>query len=81
MDNVQLEFEPEALNEVAKLTIKRNTGARGLRAILEDVMLPVMYETPSRTDVEKVVITLPSVRKEEPPKYIFRSEKPENRIA
>ena len=81
MDNVQLEFEPEALTEIAKLTIKRNTGARGLRAILEDVMLPVMYETPSRTDVEKVIITLASVRKEEPPRYVFRSVKPEDRIA
>lgn len=81
MDNVQLEFEPEALKEVAKLTIKRNTGARGLRAILEDVMLPVMYETPSRTDIEKVVITLASVRKEEPPKYVFKNVKPADQIA
>ncbi|MBQ3938888.1 MAG: ATP-dependent Clp protease ATP-binding subunit ClpX [Clostridia bacterium] len=73
MDNVQLEFEPEALTEVAKLTIKRNTGARGLRAILEDVMLPVMYETPSRTDVAKVIVTLASVRKTEPPKFVLRT--------
>ncbi|MBR6007125.1 MAG: ATP-dependent Clp protease ATP-binding subunit ClpX, partial [Clostridia bacterium] len=81
MDNVQLDFEPDALTEVAKLTIKRNTGARGLRAILEDVMLPVMYETPSRSDIEKVIITLNSVRKLEPPKYVIRGEKHEDRIA
>ncbi len=72
MDGVELEFEPEALVEVAKLTIKRNTGARGLRAILEDIMLPVMYETPSRHDVEKVIITLASVQKTEPPKYVYK---------
>ncbi|MBR6006199.1 MAG: ATP-dependent Clp protease ATP-binding subunit ClpX, partial [Clostridia bacterium] len=81
MDNVQLEFEPEALTEIAKLTIKRNTGARGLRAILEDVMLPVMYETPSRNDVEKVIITLASVLKTEQPKFVYRGVKPEDRIA
>ena len=73
MDDVQLEFEPEALTEIARLTIKRNTGARGLRAILEDIMLPIMYETPSRDDIEKVIITYKAVTKEEEPKYIYRS--------
>ncbi len=74
MDGVKLEIEREALLEVAKISIARNTGARGLRAILEDIMLPVMYELPSRTDVEKVIITAPSVRKESEPIYILKSE-------
>ena len=74
MDGVKLEIEREALLEVAKISIARNTGARGLRAILEDIMLPVMYELPSRTDVEKVIITAPSVRKECEPIYILKSE-------
>ena len=74
MDGVKLEIEREALLEVAKISIARNTGARGLRAILEDVMLPVMYELPSRSDVEKVVITREAIRKEAEPKYILRAQ-------
>jgi ATP-dependent Clp protease ATP-binding subunit ClpX len=57
MDNVALEFTPEALEAIAKEAIKRNTGARGLRAIIESIMLDVMYEAPSRTDVNSCVIT------------------------
>ncbi len=51
MDNVKLEFEQESLEAIAKEAIKRNTGARGLRAIIESIMLDVMFEVPSRTDV------------------------------
>ncbi|WP_248927447.1 ATP-dependent protease ATP-binding subunit ClpX [Paenibacillus hamazuiensis] len=57
MDNVTLEFTPEALEAIAKEAIKRNTGARGLRAIIESIMLEVMFEAPSRTDVNNCVIT------------------------
>lgn len=57
MDDVLLEFEPEALNIIAKRAIERKTGARGLRAILEEVMLDVMFEIPSRNDIEKCIIT------------------------
>ncbi|ALS26964.1 Clp protease ATP-binding protein ClpX [Paenibacillus sp. 32O-W] len=57
MDNVKLEFEPAALEAIAKEAIKRNTGARGLRAIIEGIMLDVMYEVPSRDDVGTCVIT------------------------
>ena len=74
MDGVKLEIEREALLEVARISIARNTGARGLRAILEDVMLPVMYELPSRNDVEKVIITAAAVRKEAGPTYVLKSE-------
>ncbi|MBQ1817328.1 MAG: ATP-dependent Clp protease ATP-binding subunit ClpX [Clostridia bacterium] len=75
MDGVKLEIEREALLEVARISIARNTGARGLRAILEDIMLPVMYELPSRDDVEKVIITLASIRKEAAPTYILKADK------
>src|SRR6185312_16285066 len=51
MDNVHLEFDQEALEAIAKEAIKRNTGARGLRAIIEGIMLDVMFDIPSRTDV------------------------------
>lgn len=57
MDNVNLEFEPQALVAIAKEAIKRNTGARGLRAIIEGIMLDVMYEVPSRDDIKECIIT------------------------
>ncbi|TMV52949.1 ATP-dependent protease ATP-binding subunit ClpX [Paenibacillus mesophilus] len=57
MDNVSLEFTPEALDAIAKEAIKRNTGARGLRAIIEGLMLDVMFEVPSRDDVTNCVVT------------------------
>ena len=57
LDGVELEFTPEALREVAKRAIERNTGARGLRSILEEVMTGIMFTLPSRDDVEKVTIT------------------------
>ncbi|NMN99683.1 ATP-dependent Clp protease ATP-binding subunit ClpX [Gordonia sp. TBRC 11910] len=62
MDNVELEFTDEALEAVADQAIHRGTGARGLRAIMEEVLLPVMYDIPSRDDVEKVVVTGETVR-------------------
>ena len=62
LDGVELEFTEEALDEVAEQALKRGTGARGLRAILEEVLLNVMYDVPSRTDVAKVVITGEVVR-------------------
>ena len=61
LDNVDLEFTEDALEAVADQAILRGTGARGLRAILEEVLMSVMYEVPSRKDVERVVITGPVV--------------------
>jgi ATP-dependent Clp protease ATP-binding subunit ClpX len=54
---VELEFAPEALEAVADQAILRGTGARGLRAILEEVLLSVMYEVPSNPDIARVLIT------------------------
>lgn len=71
MDGVQLEFEPEALTEIAKLAIDRKTGARGLRAILEGIMLDVMYEIPSRSDIKKCVITKDTVKTAKVPMLIL----------
>ena len=73
LDDVELDFSNEALEVVADLAIKRGTGARGLRAIMEETLLSVMYDVPSRKDVEKVVITPAVVRKEEEPTYVPRS--------
>lgn len=66
-DGVTLEFKDEALRAIAREAIKRNTGARGLRAIMEKIMLDVMYEAPSRTDIKKCVVTEEVVQKNEPP--------------
>ena len=57
MDNVELEFEPEALDAVATEAFLRKTGARGLRSIVEEALLDVMYEIPSSDDIAKCVVT------------------------
>ena len=61
LDNVELEFTIDALEAIADQAVMRGTGARGLRAILEEVLLSGMYEVPSREDVARVVITRESV--------------------
>ncbi|BBY90255.1 MULTISPECIES: ATP-dependent Clp protease ATP-binding subunit ClpX [Mycolicibacterium] len=61
MDGVELEFTADALEAIADQAIHRGTGARGLRAIMEEVLLPVMYDIPSRDDVAKVVVTKETV--------------------
>ncbi len=63
MDNVEIDFEPEALREIAKLAIKRNTGARGLRGILEEYLGSIMFDIPSEPDVKRVVITADYIKK------------------
>jgi ATP-dependent Clp protease ATP-binding subunit ClpX len=62
MDGVELEFTQDALEAIAEQAIHRGTGARGLRAIMEEVLLPVMYDIPSRDDVAKVVVTKETVQ-------------------
>ena len=57
MDNVELDFEPEAVDLIAKKAIKRKTGARALRSIVEELMLDVMYDIPSKHDIDKFTIT------------------------
>ena len=76
LDSVGLEFEPAALEEIAEQALKRGTGARGLRAILEEVLLNVMYEVPSRTDVGKVVISGEVVRDNVNPTLVPREVAP-----
>jgi endopeptidase Clp ATP-binding regulatory subunit (clpX) len=74
MDNVELEFTQDALDRVADLAIERNTGARGLRAIMENIMLEVMYSIPSRPEVERVIITAGVVDKSAEPDIILHTE-------
>ncbi|MFN3870492.1 MAG: ATP-dependent Clp protease ATP-binding subunit ClpX [Aquificaceae bacterium] len=71
MEGVELEFTEDALVEIAKETIRRKTGARGLRAIMEELMLDVMFELPSLKDVKKVLINQEVVKKRLKPMYIM----------
>ena len=57
MDNVQLEFHPDAISAIAREAYRRKTGARALRAIVEEIMLDIMYELPSREDMNTCTIT------------------------
>ncbi|MGQ0775465.1 MAG: ATP-dependent Clp protease ATP-binding subunit ClpX [Pseudonocardiales bacterium] len=72
MDGVELEFTANAMDAIADQAILRGTGARGLRAIMEEVLLPVMYDIPSRDDVAKVVITEQTVRENVNPTIVTR---------
>ena len=74
MDGVELEFEREALLAIAKEAKKRDTGARGLKAIIEDIMLNVMYEIPSRDDIAKCIITEPVVTERQEPMLILHAK-------
>ena len=67
MDGIELEFEPEAVEYIADRAVARNTGARGLRAIIEEVMGDIMYEAPSDPTITKITITLECAKREEPP--------------
>ena len=61
MDNIDLEFEKEALERIAELTIERKTGARGLRSIIESVLQPLMFESPSDSTITKITVTKDTV--------------------
>ena len=73
MDGIALEFEEEAFTAIAKLAIERKTGARGLRSILEGIMMRPMFSLPSERDVERVIVTAAFVRGEEDLKIIRKS--------
>jgi ATP-dependent Clp protease ATP-binding subunit ClpX len=73
LDSVDLEFTPESLDAIADLALLRGTGARGLRAIMESVLLSVMYEVPSRSDIAKVVVTAVSITDGVTPTFVQRT--------
>ena len=75
LDRVDLEFTDDALVSIAKKTLERKTGARGLRAILEDLLMPIMYQVPSDYTVEKVVITRDMVDKGSNPEIVYNKER------
>ena len=75
LDDVKLEFTDEAITEITKLAIARKTGARGLRSILEETLLDIMFEIPSRDDISKVVVEKDTVLNKTQPKIVKRRKK------
>ncbi len=74
LDDVELEFRDDALRAIAKKAMRRNTGARGLRSILENTMMECMYEAPLRDDVKKVIVTKEAVEGTEQPILVSKDE-------
>ena len=74
LDNVVVEFEENALEAIAKKAIARKTGARGLRGITEGIMNEIMYDIPSRNDIDKIIITKETVTKGQTPTFVLKSK-------
>ena len=75
LDDVDLEFEKEALEAIVDKAIERKTGARGLRSIIEEIMRDIMFDIPSHPDIEKCIITKNTVEKGESPKLVINHHK------
>ena len=74
MENVKLKFTDEAITKIAELSVKREAGARGLRSTVEHVMMDLMYEIPSRNDVEQIVVTPGVIENGDTPVLGYRKE-------
>ena len=74
LDGVELEFEEEAIREIAKRSFERKTGARGLRAIMESIMMDSMYKIPSDSKIAKCIITKPAAQGLEEPTFVYSEE-------
>jgi ATP-dependent Clp protease ATP-binding subunit ClpX len=72
MDDVELEMTTDALEIISDQAIARGTGARGLRAIMEEILLPVMYEVPSKKEIGKVIVNAEVIREKKAPQYVER---------
>ena len=81
MEGVDLEFRADALKAVAHKALERKTGARGLRSILEGVLLDTMYEIPSQSDVSKVVIDESVIEGSSKPLLIYENSEPQAKAA
>jgi ATP-dependent Clp protease ATP-binding subunit ClpX len=75
MDNVELEFSKEALLSIADEAIKRNTGARGLRAIIEDIIRDIMFDVPSNEGIAKVIVNEDTIKSKQPELVMAEGEK------
>lgn len=80
LDGVELEFEQEALNAIVEKAIERNTGARGLRSIIEDIMRDIMFDIPTNPKIEKCIITKDTVEKKSGPELVINEKKEAKRV-
>ena len=81
LDGVELEFTPDALDAIADQALKRGTGARGLRAIMEEVLMPVMFDVPSADDIARVVVTQETVLGNVLPTIVRQDQQPPRKRA
>ena len=81
MDNIDLEMKKDALKEIAKLAILRKTGARGLRSIMEDLLVDLMFESPDHKDLKKIMINQDVVIKKSKPILLFANKDNNQKIA
>ena len=75
MEGVEVDIREDALNEIAKKAIERKTGARGLRSIIEKILMDTMYQTPSKSSLQKVVVDGSVVKGETDPLMVFEKTK------
>ena len=75
MEDVELVFSDDALAAIAKIARKRETGARGLRSVIEDTMLHIMYEIPSKPNIRKVVITADTILNNVQPEMVIQRDR------
>ena len=75
LDDVILEFKEEALRAIARKAMERETGARGLRSIVEEFINPIMYEIPTQTNVERCIITEDVVNGKAAPEYVYNENR------
>ncbi len=80
LDGVELEFQKEALDAIVEKAIERNTGARGLRSIIEDIMRDIMFDIPTNPKIEKCIITKDTVEKKAGPELIINENKEAKRV-
>ena len=80
MDGINLEIKNDALIEIAKLAVLQKTGARGLRSIIEDLLIDLMYNSPDQKDLEKIVISADVVQKNSKPILIFSNKQNNEKI-
>ena len=74
LEGVNLEFTPDAIEEIATEAIKRHTGARGLKSILEGIMIDLMYDIPSKKEISKVVVSADVVKKKAEPLILTKKD-------
>jgi ATP-dependent Clp protease ATP-binding subunit ClpX len=80
MDGIKLDIKAEALREIAQLAIKQKTGARGLRSIIENLLIDLMFEAPDKKDLEKIVINKDVVTKKSDPLMIYSNKQTNQKI-